>query len=811
MKTTSTFIIAQNTLCKFVWALVYLTAFFYTPVTAAPTNTSSNTYSSYYQSCAPDLEIRGRRRITCSEPTTILRAISRTVGVTFAWTGPGGFTSNIPNPTISAGGTYTVVVTNPANGCSASDTAFVNQNFNQPRVTATGAIITCANRNPTINASSPNATVYFTWTGPGGFTSNIPNPAVSVPGTYTVTGTNPGNGCSTTISVVVTENTTAPPVTASGATITCQTAAVVIQAQSPLPTIAYSWTGPGGFTANIPNPTVTVPGTYTVTATNTANGCSSSATTVVAQNTTPPTVTITGRRRINCTNPTTVLTATSNVSTATFRWTGPGGFTSNVANPTISAGGLYTVIATDPANGCTARDTATVNANFNPPTVTGTGGRITCTAASVTLNATASPASVTFAWTGPGGFSSTIRNPSVTTAGVYTITVTNPNNGCTASDTAVVRLDTARPVVRTTGGTITCSSPSVVIVASATPTGVTYAWTGPGGFTSTIPNPRVSVAGTYTVTVTNPGNGCTRSATAVVNQNTTAPTVSITGRRRINCGNPTTVLTARSNVPTATFSWTGPGGFTSNIANPTISVGGQYTVVATDPANGCTATDTAFVNQNFNNPRVNATGATITCTNPSPTVSATSPNVNVTFSWTGPGGFTSNIPNPVVTVPGFYIVTGTNTNNGCSTSVIVQVVDNTTPPACSITVPTPTPPANSTKTLSTPVVANRTYSWSVISTSAGWGISGSSTNSTVTITTGAANTSATVVLVVTNTQNGCTSTCRTTLRAAARIAPSARLIDDGGKGLFNLKHANPLTEHGSFIFSAYDSYKATME
>jgi hypothetical protein len=56
--------------------------------------------------------------------------------------------------------------------------------------------------------------------------------------------------------------------------------------------------------------------------------------------------------------------------------------------------------------------------------------------------------------------------------------------------------------------------------ANSSVAGATYSWTGPNGFTSTLKNPSVSVAGTYTATVKNPANGCTASAPAQVTSGT---------------------------------------------------------------------------------------------------------------------------------------------------------------------------------------------------------------------------------------------------------------------------------------------------
>src|SRR6202007_179650 len=114
------------------------------------------------------------------------------------------------------------------------------------------------------------------------------------------------------------------------------------------------------------------------------------------------------------------------------------------------------------------------------------------------------------------------------------------------------------------GATISLSTPTV---ASAT-----YSWTGPNGFTSAVQHPTrahatTADAGTYSVTVT--VNGCTSAAgttNVVVNAIPATPTASNGGPY---CeGN--TIALFTPTVAGATYSWTGPNGFTSTQQNPTV-------------------------------------------------------------------------------------------------------------------------------------------------------------------------------------------------------------------------------------------------
>jgi hypothetical protein len=79
-----------------------------------------------------------------------------------------------------------------------------------------------------------------------------------------------------------------------------------------------------------------------------------------------------------------------------------------------------------------------------------------CTGSPVTLNVTTSntTGTVTYAWSGPNSFTSTSQNPTVTVAGIYTVTITD-GNGCKATASTTVGAfypnPTANPTVNGNG------------------------------------------------------------------------------------------------------------------------------------------------------------------------------------------------------------------------------------------------------------------------------------------------------------------------------------------------------------------------
>ncbi|MBK6628507.1 MAG: hypothetical protein IPG35_13080 [Flavobacteriales bacterium] len=263
-----------------------------------------------------------------------------------------------------------------------------------------------------------------------------------------------------------------------------------------------------------------------------------------------------------------------------FSWTGPGNYSSADPNPTVCMAGTYTLVVTG-ANGCTSTATAEVLLDNDVPEVDALSGVLSCSNPTVTLNGFFAPGIVSFQWTGPNGFVSADAAPVVSTAGVYTLTVTAAN-GCSNSASTTVLEDVDVPGAQAAGGTITCTTSCVTLQGTGNGS---YSWTGPGNYSSADPNPTVCMAGTYTLVVTG-ANGCTSTATAEVLLENNAPDLSAEATT-IDCITGEATLTAISQAG-LTFSWTGPNGFTSTSATTTTVEAGSYTVTVTG-ANGCSA------------------------------------------------------------------------------------------------------------------------------------------------------------------------------------------------------------------------------
>lgn len=481
-------------------------------------------------------------------------------------------------------------------------------------------------------------------------------------GSHTITATYGGNATFASSSNTASQTIVAAPATPTASNIGPFCENGTIQLNTPTVTGAtYAWTGPAGFTSTDQNPsianaTLAMAGSYSVTVT--LYGCASTAgSTTVVVNATPATPTASNNGPY-CELGTIAL-STPTVAGATYAWTGPNGFTSSDQNPTRSGAtladaGSYSVTVT--VNGCTsAAGTTNVVVNATPATPTASNGGAYCELSTIQLN-TPTVAGATYAWTGPGGFTSSDQNPTranatVAMGGIYSVTVTV--NSCTSapgSTTVVVNATPATPTASNSGpycelGTISLSTPTVA--------GATYAWSGPDGFTSTQQNPTISgatlaKAGVYSVTVTT--NGCPSlagSTTVVVNATPATPTVtplssttlcpagsvilqssSATGNQWYLNGNP--ILSATNQQYTATAA-------------------GDYTVVVT--TNGCPSNASSAV-------------TVTTVANPSATISVTS---SVT---TGTTGNSASVPNAGVGATYTWQITGGTITAGDGTASI---------------------------------------------------------------------------------------------------------------------------------------------
>jgi len=367
-----------------------------------------------------------------------------------------------------------------------------------PDISAEGGVIGCLSGQDTLSGSSTSVGVSYSWTGPGGFVSNLANPIAATLGIYTLVVTSP-NGCTSTQDVELVASQDAPQVAVNDGILNCINTSTELIANSENEGLTYSWTGPDGFTADGPMITVNSPGIYTVTGVN-EDGCAGSASTNVIDDTQVPEVNI-AAGNLNCLLGATQFTTTG----ASFSWSGPENFTSSQQNPEVSVPGNY-ILTVTAENGCTAIDSADVAGDPDLPIVSATGGTIDCTNEEVMLMGSTESTGATIKWEGPNGFTSSNANPTVDIPGTYTFTATSTGD-CVAFTSVEVILDKRDPDLAIAEGSINCEAGTRNFNLATNANDGSFQWVGPDGYTSSDLNATYTVAGVYMVTVTGT-NGC---------------------------------------------------------------------------------------------------------------------------------------------------------------------------------------------------------------------------------------------------------------------------------------------------------------
>jgi SprB repeat/Secretion system C-terminal sorting domain/HYR domain len=250
------------------------------------------------------------------------------------------------------------------------------------------------------------------------------------------------------------------------------------------------------------------------------------------------------------------------------------------------------------------------------------------------------------------------------------------------------------------------------------------------------------------------------------------PTVSIATPSTITCAQTSIQITASNSSQGANFSYQWIASNGGNIVGggttlmPTVNTSGTYTLRVTNNSTGCTNTSSTSVVGNNVPPSLNTNGGTLTCTTNTVTLNTSTNASNPIFAWTGPNGFTSNLQNPLVNANGNYNVSVTNPENGCTNTASVAVNSNTALPGASATggILTCTTTAVTINGASTaPTVG---YAWT--------GPNGFSS----TLQSPMVNSNGSYSLIVTDTQNGCTSTAATTV-ALNNTQPNASASSSG--------------------------------
>jgi len=638
-------------------------------------------------------------------------------GYTYSWTGPNGFSSTAQNINNLIAGTYTVTVGEGSGLCTQTKT-FVVTEPQQVVITETitnynGFEISCFGASDgRINLAVTGGTSAYTylWTAANGgvIPTGMQTAAnlTGVPaGSYTVKVLDL-NGCEKIETYVLRQPAPVAisEVVANRRNILCYgeaTGNITGLGSGGVKEYTYSVTGTdytgtavsltsGPTNLNLFSFSTLKAGQYVLTLTD-LNGCQKSVTDITLTQPLAP-IQITNEVLSNyngfniaCFGDTNgsithqVIGGTPFSGTAPYRyaWTGPNGFSSTSLNLSNLAAGTYRLTITDAVN-CTLVKTYEMRAP-DPVDVDAVKQNVLCggelTGNIFIRNVTGGTGTYEFLWLKDGvGEIKRSRTPEDLRGigpGRYILLVTD-QNFCEYIEVFDVTEPVALVTTLTKKENNLCfgdAKGSIQINVTGGTAPYRYAWTGPGGYTSTNKDLTGLLSGTYNVLVTD-ALLCTSSLSVTITQPTeilVTPALTM-----VSCpdGKDGAIsMTVSGGIPPYVYAWVGPNGFRSSTKDLTALSAGRYDLVITDGI-GCKITRTFEITDpepivltptisNFN-------GFEISCKNGSDGVidlNITGGNGGYKIFWEGPKGFRSNLAKLVGLVAGTYEVTVIDSKN----------------------------------------------------------------------------------------------------------------------------------------------------
>ena len=613
-------------------------------ITVTPTlNGCTGPASTYTITINPLPSVSGPASSTVCAGTTIpsTNFTSNITGTSYSWTNSNtaiglaaSGTGNIPSFTATnstAFGISAIITVTPAlNGCAGPSISYtITVNPLPVITTATATAESQCNINDgtiTITATGTQP-LEFSINGGSTFVQNGGNFTGLAAGSYSVVVRN-ASGCIITGPTLSVSSPGAPPQPDINAYVSpvCQGEPLILSILNPNPLATYRWTGPLGFTDTgstviRSNSDPSMSGSYAVTATVSScvsvsrifditvsplpalivpqnlTYCKGSTVPESIFNSTPPGATITWTNS----NPEIGLAAGGNGNIPAFT------AVNNTASPITAT---ITLIPT--LNNCTGQS-YTYTITVNPlPLISGPLSSAVCTGATISAtNFSSSLPGTSYSWTnsntaiglaasGTGNIPSFIAaNP--TSLGISAVITVNPTlNGCAGPSISYTITVNPLPTITAASatnesqcnfndGTITITASGIQPLEYSINGGSTFVQNG-GSFTGL-------AAGSYSVVVRN-ASGCLFIGPALsVSSPGAPPQPDINAYVSPVCQGVTLILSIQNPDPLATYTWTGPLGFTGKGAtitrpNSDPSMSGSYAVTAT--LNSCVSVSKIF-------------------------------------------------------------------------------------------------------------------------------------------------------------------------------------------------------------------------
>ncbi len=422
---------------------------------------------------------------------------------------------------------------------------------------------------------------------------------------------------------------------------------------------------------------VNTEGTYTLVAQDPINGCINTTTANVILDGDIPQIEIQNDSLIlNCFINEYIITPNITYQEpGTIVWENNSTIISNDASITINDPGVYLLMVTD-VNGCNTMDSIIVSIDTLSPTLVIDDIVLPCDQIDTLINPITLSNNTSVLWDGPQELNNTL-SPLINTAGIYTVTITNTNNFCTATGNMIVDLLGPTPELEILGNTnLNCDINTIDLNANVNQNDASLNWYNSEG---------VAIANTPNLSVTNSGiyiaeaisiNGCQIIDSTIITIDTISP-ILILNDLLIPCDQTDTLLNTITLSDNTSALWDSPQEI-NNEFTPLISTPGAYSVTITDNTNLCTASGNMLIDFLGATPEVEITGNDVlNCNIINTEINANTNQDNASINWYSSDGtlIAADTGILIVNTEDIYTVEIISAT-GCSTTDSIEIIEN---------------------------------------------------------------------------------------------------------------------------------------
>lgn len=644
---------------------------------------------------------------TCKVDSVIMGGAQTSEGIEFSylWSSLNGKLGSITKEKFAYAltpGNYRFKVSNIVNGCKDSTEIIIQADTLKPVALGGGdKFLTCAVNTVTIGSalsdggSGFNARWKVVQSNDLSFFSQPTRKTqtISSPGIYRYNVENTRNGCKDSITSTVTLDTLLPTfVLPVSDTLHCETGSARLKLSvSSLNRIRFSWKAENGGIIGADSillqPTIRKAGFYRFSLLDTINKCSRESGITITENC-KPNLFLSKADSINCVRD--IVNYTAGIrnpnSVTTYSWNSfPGNncLISGQGTTSISVNcpGLYRLIATNTVfNSSDTLLVTIVEDKIKPVVSIIPPDTITCKKKEIEVNASNSSTGNIFRYVWLNAIGDTISTSltfKTLKPELFSLEITNKQNGCFATGQANVLRDEALPTVKFVNSFYPCNQDSFAYAPQVNPVNpkFTYKWSGPGIYKHADSlQVWVNKPGKYFLEIMDPSQNCTVIDSVLIDDQPCPPCLKFIGiPDTLTCAKRETILKVDLCRPciNCDFRWSGPGLLPSgDFRNQRVDMPGTYTLKGL-ASNGLeTLIEIIVIGDLLPPPTKDSEIYTLNCLIDTVTLAAPvlRADTNYQYKWLPPIG--ENIPvldkfTLKTKAPGLYQVYITNKRNAC--------------------------------------------------------------------------------------------------------------------------------------------------